>query len=143
MHRNSKLNFKLSANLSNNFVDGELAVDAELITSDDLTILSTFLETKEAQLHIRKLSLLKNPAPSTERGMKHPSRVKAAASSAVFRVCVDFIARSRRLVGVSFEGLVLAIESMNRLGTAISRTKSRELCISIERGTNAVSHLCC
>lgn len=101
----------------------------EQITSDDLSILSSFLDSKDAQLYILKLTVFKNLAQLTERGMRQPSRIITASASKVCRVCVDFIGRSRSLVEVVFGGLVFTIEGMNRLGSAISRTKSRKLYI--------------
>ena len=119
-NRQSKLHNKVSPSILQGLQSHELILDAQLISLNELSVIASFLTSKEAYLHLQKVRLHK---PSSNDSI-NPPRVEIAGTSRLLRLLIKFIVKSHGLLGIFLESFTISPDSLDKLGMSISKTKS-------------------
>lgn len=98
-----------------------------------MSVIASFLSTKEAFQYIQKVRLYKLP----QQESVPPSRFEYAGTTRLLRLITKFIVKSHGLLGVFLESFSISPDSLDKLGTSISKTKSSEA-IFIHRRLNVI-----
>ena len=100
-----------------------MILDAQLISLNELTVIASFLTSKEAYLQLQKVRLCK---PSSNETV-NPPRVEVAGTSRLLRLLIKFIVKSHGLLGIFLESFTISPDSLDKLGMSISKSKSSKL----------------
>ena len=119
-NRQSKLHSKVSTSILQGLQSHELILDAQLISLNELSVIASFLTSKEAYLHLQRVRLYK---PSSNDTI-NPPRVEIAGTSRLLRLLIKFIVKSHGLLGIFLESFTISPDSLDKLGMSISKTKS-------------------